>query len=156
MTLKTIFRASMPVTGGGLLAALVLALVFGMPGIVSGWILGCALSYVAFKITCDFSTYLLSGRPRFAGVLAAFMMMGKFALYALGLILGFMYPGYVHVIAVFAGYFTVKITILIMARGERRDLSREQNTREYSQRSRAREFAGGHDDSVRRVHRRRQ
>ena len=122
---KQIRQTSIKVFIVALVISLIVSYVFKNYSYTTGIILGYLISLLIFHMTVSMTDLNLSIHDhKYAVIVVYVMFIGKLVIYAAGLVLAIKLSGYLNYIAVFIGYFIVKITIYVNEAVERRKRNR--------------------------------
>ena len=122
---KQIRQTSIKVFIVALVISLIVSYVFKNYSYTTGIILGYLISLLIFHMTVSMTDLILSIHDhKYAVIVVYVMFIGKLVIYAAGLVLAIKLSGYLNYIAVFIGYFIVKITIYVNEAVERRKRNR--------------------------------
>lgn len=122
---KQIRQTSIKVFIVALVISLIVSYVFKNYSYTTGIILGYLISLLIFHMTVSMTDLILSMHDhKYAVIVVYVMFIGKLVIYAAGLVLAIKLSGYLNYIAVFIGYFIVKITIYVNEAVERRKKNR--------------------------------
>lgn len=116
-----LIKKSVSIAAIGIVICLAIGLYQHTISYAFGFLIGYLISLIILKMTASRVDLILEQRDKsFSAIIIILEMLGKYIIYSAGICLGIFFKEYVNYIAVFIGYFVIKITIFADALQERR------------------------------------
>lgn len=118
---KKVVKNSVKVFSLALAICVILGIYHHTIAYATGMVIGYVISLIVFKMTVMRVDAILEHQDKsFSNGIIFVMLLGKYMIYSAGILVGIFFKEYVNFVAVFLGYFIVKMTIYANTIAERR------------------------------------